>query len=299
MRDTGPEPPPDQLSLFPDVAGPRAVEAPPGEGAQEPIADEPAPGSGQLELFADYAVLARELELAIVDGRFEEAMQTRLVMVEAFGPSEALRDLAWLDPLAATPWEGPPAAPLSVWAEVDRQLCARPPLRDRVRRGAFTRLLRAHTAAELMEARPQCLPILVRALLSQAERSAEDARLEARGLIRDSLAAGRTLDPLDFPEDEPVADLLAEDLSPAWLACLGRVRRLWPSPPPRDPEWAALREIARGDAGSEDPAMAFWQCLRLAESPSCPEGLRHAARRRMKQLHPGLHAAFMRRAAAG
>jgi hypothetical protein len=42
--------------------------------------------------------------------------------------------------------------------------------------------------------------------------------------------------------------------------------------------------------------MAFWQCLRVAETPGCPEELRHAARRRMKQLHPELHAAFMRRA---
>jgi hypothetical protein len=45
--------------------------------------------------------------------------------------------------------------------------------------------------------------------------------------------------------------------------------------------------------------MAFWQCLRVAESPDCPYDLRHQARRRMKQLHPDLHALFMRRAAPG
>jgi hypothetical protein len=35
----------------------------------------------------------------------------------------------------------------------------------------------------------------------------------------------------------------------------------------------------------------------LAESPDCTEPVRHQARRRMKQLHPELHAAFMRHAA--
>jgi hypothetical protein len=300
VSDTVPETPSgDQLSLFPGVTGPRAGEGPPGERPPEPIAEEPAPDSGQLELFADYAVLARDLEVAISDGRFEEAVQVGFAMADAFVPSEALRDLAWLDRLAAAAWEGPPAAPLSVWAEIDRQLSAQPCLQDRVRRGAFIRLRRAHTAVELMEARPECLPLLVRALGSEPGRSAEEARFEARGLVRDSLVAGRTLDPLDFREDEAVADLLAEDLPPRWLACLGRIRRLWPSSPPRESEWNALLEVARGHAGSEDPAMAFWHCLRLAESPGCPEDLRHAARRRMKQLHPDLHAAFMRRAATG
>jgi hypothetical protein len=44
--------------------------------------------------------------------------------------------------------------------------------------------------------------------------------------------------------------------------------------------------------------MAFWQCLRLAESPGCPDHLLQQARRRMKQIHPDLHALFMRRAAS-
>ena len=186
-----------------------------------------------------------------------------------------------------------------MWAEIDRQLCAQPSLQDRVRQGAFARLTRAHTAVELMEARPECLPLLVRALESEQGRSAEEARLEARGLVRDSLLAGRTLDPLGPREDEAVDDLLAEDLPPRWLACLGRIRRLWPRSPLREAEWKALGEVARGHTGGEEPAMAFWHCLRLAETPGCPEDLRHAARRRMKRLHPDLHAAFMRRAPFG
>jgi hypothetical protein len=115
--------------------------------------------------------------------------------------------------------------------------------------------------------------------------------------VRDSLLAGRALDALDFREDEALADLLAENLRPRWLACLGRLRRLWPRCPPAESELETLRELARGDIGNEDPAIAFWHCMRLAESPDCPDDLRHQARRRMKQLHPALHALFMRREA--
>ena len=43
--------------------------------------------------------------------------------------------------------------------------------------------------------------------------------------------------------------------------------------------------------------MAFWHCLRLAESPDCSDDVRQQARRRMKQLHCDLHAHFMRHAA--
>jgi hypothetical protein len=59
-------------------------------------------------------------------------------------------------------------------------------------------------------------------------------------------------------------------------------------------EWETLRDVARGRAGSEDPAMAFWACLRAAESRDCPDDLLHQARRRMKQLRPDLHALLMR-----
>jgi hypothetical protein len=74
---------------------------------------------------------------------------------------------------------------------------------------------------------------------------------------------------------------------------------LWTAPLPRDSEWETLRAIAGGDPAGEDPAMTFWHCLRLAESPDCPDGLRLHARRRMKQLHPDLHALFMKRTAPG
>jgi hypothetical protein len=98
-----------------------------------------------------------------------------------------------------------------------------------------------------------------------------------------------------FREDGAVAELLAEDLSPPWLACLGRIRRLWPSSPLPEAERQAPLDLVGGQEGDDDRAIAFWRCLCLAETPDCPEALVHAARRRIKQLHPGLHVAFMRR----
>lgn len=289
-----------QLSLFPGVRGPRPEEASPDDNADGGFAEAPGAGtdSPQLELFADHAVLARDLDAAIAAGRFEEVVRLRLSMDAIFGLSEASRCLAPLDRLAGAAWEGPPGMPLSVWAEIDGQLADQPPLRERLRTGAFTRLLQSHTPRELLAARPECLPALVRAV-SGPGRTPQEGRLEARGLVRDSLLAGRTLDALDFHEDEALADLLAEDVPPRWLACLGRIRRLWPSSPVRDSEWEAMGAIARSEAGNEDPAMAFWQCLRVAESPDCPDDLRLQARRRMKQLQPDLHALFMRRATPG
>ena len=293
--DTAPDPPVGgQLSLFPGVTGPQPEAGPPDDRGDAPIVETQATDRRQIELFADHVVLARDLDAAISAGRFEEAAQLHIAIADAFGPSEGSRGLAFLDRLAEAAWEGPPAFPFSAWAEVDCQLAAQPSLQDRVRRGAFTRLLQAHTPAELLAARPECLPLLVRSLGFGPGRSPEDARLEARLLIRDSLLAGRVLDALDFGEDEALADLLAEDLAPRWLACLGRIRRLWPTSPPRESEWKTLRDVARGRAGSEDPAMAFWACLRAAESRDCPDDLLHQARRRMKQLRPDLHALFMR-----
>ena len=73
------------------------------------------------------------------------------------------------------------------------------------------------------------------------------------------------------------------------------LRRLWPSDPLRSSEWTSLGRIARGEAPVDHPALAFWDCLRLAERAECPDELRQLARRRMKQLEPELHALFMRR----
>jgi hypothetical protein len=139
----------------------------------------------------------------------------------------------------------------------------------------------------------------VRVLRERPDRPPEEGSRDARALVRDSLLTGRLLEALDFHDDPAVADLLAEDRDPRWLACLGRIRRLWPTSPPCGAEWESLGQIARGAARVEHPALAFWACLRLAESPDCPDGLRQQARRRMKQLAPELHALFMRHTTHG
>jgi len=288
-------PPLRQLPLVPGVSGPRREHDATDFAAAEPPAEAPgtATDDRQLDLFADRVVLFRELDAAIASGSFDEAHRMRAKIDESFGP-EATRSLAPLDRLAGLAWEGPPATPLLVWAEIDHQLEGQPQLRDQVRGGVFTRLLQSHSSEGLLAARPDCLPALAHAVRFCLDRSPEEGRREARELVRASLLAGRALEALDFRDDEALADLLAEGLEPRWLACLGRIRRLWPSCPPTASEWEALAEVARGASGGEDPAMAFWQCLRLAESPDCTDDLRQQARRRMKQLHPELHALFMR-----
>jgi hypothetical protein len=286
-----------QLSLFPGLTEARWEPEPPDGPAAEASADtSPVPGERQLDLFADRVVLARELDAAVASGRFEEAARVRGSIEQSFGP-EAARELVAVDRLAGVAWDGPPAIPLALWAEIDEPLAGQPSLRDRLRAGVFARLLQSHATGELLAARPDCLAALARAVRSRTGPSPEDGQREARALVRDALLAGHTVDALDHREDEALADLLAEDLPARWLACLGRIRRLWPSSPPRDSEWEDLLEVARGGATDDEPALAFSQCLRLAESRDCPEPVRHQARRRMKQLHPELHAAFMRHAA--
>jgi hypothetical protein len=288
-----------QLPLFSDISAARA-----GSAASEPAPPEApaaAPGSAvddrQLDLFADRAVLSRELDAAITGGRFEAVAALRARVEEDFG-SDAARSLAPLARFAGIAWD-PPETPLSVWVDVDRLLAGHPQLREQVRTGVFGRLLQSQHPARLLVARPECLPALARVLRERPDRPPEEGRRDARALVRDSLLAGRLLEALDFRDDPAVADLLAEDRDPRWLACLGRIRRLWPSTPPRGAEWEGLGQLARGAASADHPALAFWGCLRLAESPDCRDDLGQQARRRMKQLDPELHALFMRHATHG
>jgi hypothetical protein len=285
-----------QLPLFSDISGARAGSAASEAATAEAGASAPSSAADdrQLDLFADRAVLARELDAAIAGGRFEAVAALRARVEDDFGPGAAqtLAPLACFDGVA---WD-PPDTALSAWADVDRLLAGRPQLREQVRAGVFGRLLRSHRPARLLAARPECLPALARVLRERPDRPPEEGRREARALVRDSLLAGRLLEALDFHDDPAVADLLAEDRDPRWLACLGRIRRLWPSTAPCGAEWESLGQVARGAARADHPALAFWGCLRLAESADCPDDLRQQARRRMKQLDPELHALFMRHA---
>jgi hypothetical protein len=146
-----------------------------------------------------------------------------------------------------------------------------------------------------VRSRPDCLPVLAAFLESAPGRAEGEGRREARRLVRDALLEGRALEPLDFPHDGPVADVLAEDMPSRWLACLGAVRRLWPAPPLSPAETNALAAGRTDALAACDPALEFWRCLRVADTPACPDERLHEARRRMKALHPELHAAYMRR----
>jgi hypothetical protein len=286
-----------QLPLFAGIPGARAASsasepAPPNAPAAAPV---PAVDDRQLDLFADRAVVERELDAAIADGRFEVVAALRARVENDFGP-DAARSLAPLVRFEGVAWD-PPDAPLSVWLDVDRLLAGNARLRAQVRTGVFGRLLQSQGPASLVATRPECLPGLARVLRERPDGSPEAGRRDARALVRDSLLAGRLLEPLDFHDDPALADLLGEDRDPRWLACLGRIRRLWPALPPRGEEWEGLADVARGEAPVDHPALAFWDCLRLAECLDCPDDLRQRARRRMKQLSPELHALFMRHAA--
>src|SRR5207249_3280772 len=87
----------------------------------------------------------------------------------SYGPSPLTRDLGFLDQLGACPWEDAPAVALSAWTEVDARFGDRPHLRARLREGVFGRLLASHAPDALVEARPECLP-MVAAPLDEARR---------------------------------------------------------------------------------------------------------------------------------
>jgi hypothetical protein len=116
-------------------------------------------------------------------------------------------------------------------------------------------------------------------------------------LVRDALRGGRRLESVDFDWDRALAELLAEDETPAWLACLGALRRLWPASRPAVDVVAQLSTPFREPPSAEEAGVLFWSCLQAAEDRDCPEPLLLEARRRMKRLSPAFHALYMRRAA--
>jgi len=260
----------------------------PGDFVATTVVDE-----RQAALFEDRAVLLRGLDHALEQGEFEEALRALRSFEAVYGQPAEGPPGAGLERLARISWEGAGEA-LDTWASVEPFL--RSGTRRRVRDGVFVRLLASHAPESLVRARPDCLPPLSVFLETAPGRLEGEGRREARRLVRDALLTGRVLEPLDFRHDEAVALVLAEDMAPGWLACLGAVRRLWPVPPLSTGEADPLLGPRPDALPAEEPALAFWRCLRVAETPACPEEALHEARRRMKALQPELHLAFMRRA---
>ena len=290
-----------QLTLF--ETEPRSLPREDGGAAREDESPDRLAASTelaqeQIDLFAERARLARDLDGALREGGFPEARRLRRLFEETYGVSAETRTLGFLEVFADALASPLPEEALPAWHGLDPSLETRPRLRGLVREGVFGRLLRSHSADELASVSPGALPALTWVVASRPGVSLGDGKRESRRLVRDALLAGRHLESLDFPWDEALADLLAEDDLPPWLACAGVIRRLWPAPRLS----AEVVDVLSGpfvEPGSpEGAALAFWSCLRAAEDRDCFEEALHEARRRMKTLRPAFHAQYMRRAAA-
>jgi len=280
------------LGLEP-VSSPSADPVPNADGAEPgsaatvrmPVVDE-----RQVALFENRTVLLREIDCTLEQGDFEGALRALRALQGLHGSPAEGPPAFCLESLADLSWEIPGEV-LDGWVAIEPAL--QPGPRRRAQRGIFVRLLATHASEDLVRARPGCLPALASFLPVAPGRPEGEGRREARRLVRDALLAGRTLEPLHFTDDEAVEEVLAEDLPPRWLACLGSVRRLWPAPPLSPSEIDGLGAGRTDALAADDPALTFWHCLRAAEAPGCSTEVLHEARRRMKALHPDLHAAFI------
>jgi hypothetical protein len=268
------------------------------EAAAPPVADETFVPvlTGQIGLFGAITERVGEMYLHLEAGCFERAAEIRRMLIEMEGESEDTRKLAWLDVWgAATFWERSAREVLSDWRRLDAALAGNVSVRRLVRAAAIGRLLRTTDSCTLSAAEPTCLPAIVN-VLSDTTRSGGDGDVRrARALVRDALLAGHSLSPMEF-DDEALADLLAEDLEPAWLACLGALRGLWPCPPVENAHVVAVHATDERAGASDDAASLFWSALTVAADRSLDESLRGEARKRMKRLNPDLHAIVMRTA---
>ena len=268
----------------------------PGTATGE-TASEPAPSAGQIPLFTGPLQAVGDVEVALdqadPDGLFLSLRALRETYGEHAVPSE-LRRLDLSGFLPGSWWcSASPDERLRAWRSVDRQLAGR--RRERFRRGFFLRLLAeagtTAVAAAVAAADPEALPALHAVLQESGEHN------RARELVRDALAAGTTLDGAAFAHDADVASLLANDRNPRWLAAEGVVEQLWRPPPPPGPAALAgfAHEIAApAPSGEAGRAASFWRCLAVAHAAGrAPGVLVEAARKRMKELEPDLHRAYL------
>lgn len=246
---------------------------------------------GQRKLFTAERELIGQIEAALSSGRFEDARRYRDALVALEGPSNGTRALGTLDVVGDTGfWDRPLAVVLSDWLTLAQQLEALPNLRRVIADGGLARLLERHGPIELVREAPAMLAPLTNRLCG-GSRADDVIQTEAATLLRDALLDGCNPDPADF-DDDRLVDLLAEGLPPVWLACLGALRQLWPVPS-ADP--SELRTPTATDSEGEDErGRQFWACLRCTVSCGRDDPAAVAARKRMKQLQPDMHALFMR-----
>lgn len=272
--------------------------APPPTAEAEQVSELPSgPLEGQLALFDDYVQLRRDLHGAIEAGAFERALELREQLDATYADPDT-EPFAFLDELAGDLWQRSPREVLAVGLEIGSDPFIPSSLAASVPRAVVLRLVAQHGVETVLADAPDALPAVFGALSPPALEPDDvdvdtPGRARARCLVRDALLAGRSLEPLDF-HDPGVRDLLAEDLSPRWLACLGVVRRLWPSVP-RDDGNDGSDDAIDADGDDDAHAATFWRCLQITEDHAAPRDAVHAARKRMKRLNPALHAAYLKR----
>jgi hypothetical protein len=275
---------------YPDVGAPTSEPVTAGVAGEEsePPFAEVLPG--QRGLFTADRELVGQIEAALASGRFEDARRHRDALAALEGPSARTRELGTLDVAGdAGFWDRPLPIVLNEWLTLLRHLDALPHLRRVISDGGLSRLLERHTPAELVHASPAMLaPLTDR--LCEAVGTDEPLPAGAAAVLRDALLAGCEPAPGDFHDDRLV-DLLAESHGPVWLACLGALRHLWPVPPADPSESAPVVVDSQDD---DERGREFWACLRCAVSCQRDDPAAVAARKRMKQLDPDMHALFMR-----
>ncbi len=280
---------------LPGFDGPDVEQPPAAMIDPDPVEEAEAPGipvlPGQRQLFTVERDLLGQIEAALAAGRFEDARRHRDALVATEGPSAEARALALLDEIGDLRfWERPVADVLDDWVRLDSRFLVPSHLRRLIRDAGLGRLLDRPAPRDLQRAAPAVLAPLCNLL---GRDGPGPAAFDADGavLLRDGLLDGVRPEPGDL-EDRRFADLLAEDDTPVWLACLGALRHLWPVPPTDARSLAhPLPPLAEGDAAR---GRQFWACLQRTVVCRREDNPAVEARVRMKQLRPDFHALFMR-----
>ena len=255
----------------------------------------PSPGPAwleeQLPLFEGKAPLVGELEAALWDADFERAAEAFERLRETYPDESSIENLGFVAALPRDFW----SLSLSVddrllrWECMARALGVGSIPWRKARNGFFRRLCSSTDVASLAASHPEAAPDVANSLYDNGETRA------SRIAVREALLAGRELRSLDF-EDVEVAELLSEDEPAAWLASLGAIRLLWPRHLVEPDDASRLETEISRPLPDEDRARAldFWKCLCISGlGKHIPESIRLDSHRRMKRLHPRLHAEFM------
>lgn len=246
---------------------------------------------GQVALFTAERELIGQLEDALVEGRFEEALEIRSALATREGESRDTLELHVLDTLgAAAFWAQSAGACVDQWRSLAEGWERRAATEALVKFGVLQRLVERHGAARVISARPLMMAEVVNFLQRRAD---DDDAEEATFLLRDALAAGVNASPDDF-DDARFVDLLSEDRAPQWLAVVGALGRLWPVPAERWDESDSPLPPCPDDHADHARGELFWRCLRRTVSVTKDGEAGAEARKRMKQLDSALHARFMR-----